>query len=166
MINVVHSANTGACKWGVGLILGLLTIVQAQAAQITVQAAGNQGFDVYAEGVLVAPIRTRMCAGWRYGTRDCLRRLRRWIRRGLRVGAAAVLSCVRGPPSRLRGGLRRVQERCRATRRGRTRSPGEAWALRGSVPAQEQSSCQSPARIVPPRPSHRAPSTIAQASPL
>ncbi len=39
------------------LVLALLALVRAQAGPITVQPAGNQGFDVYANGVLVAPIR-------------------------------------------------------------------------------------------------------------
>lgn len=38
-------------------ILALLALAQAQAGLLSVQPAGNQGFDVYANGVLVAPIR-------------------------------------------------------------------------------------------------------------
>jgi len=57
MINLLHRARNAACGWCTGLLLGLLALVRAQGAQITVQAAGNQGFDVYAEGRPVAPIR-------------------------------------------------------------------------------------------------------------
>src|SRR5512141_1118913 len=57
MISVVHSARTAGGWVSSGFILGLLTLVQVQGGQITVQPAGNQGFDVYADGVLVAPIR-------------------------------------------------------------------------------------------------------------
>jgi hypothetical protein len=57
MINVVHNARAGACGWCAGFILGLLALVQAHGGQLTVQPAGNQGFDVFANGVLVAPIR-------------------------------------------------------------------------------------------------------------
>ena len=57
MINVVHNTRAGACGWCAGFILGLLALVQAQGGQLTVQPAGNQGFDVFANGVLVAPIR-------------------------------------------------------------------------------------------------------------
>ena len=38
-------------------LVALLGAMSVQAGQITVQPAGNQGFDVYADGVLVAPIR-------------------------------------------------------------------------------------------------------------
>ena len=64
MINVVHNARTAACGWGAAFLLGLLALVQAQGGQITVQPAGNQGFDVYANGVLVAPLQ-RLAAAWR-----------------------------------------------------------------------------------------------------
>ena len=57
MINFLHSARTAGRWAGAGFILGLLVLAQARAGQITVQPAGNQGFDVYADGVLVAPIR-------------------------------------------------------------------------------------------------------------
>src|ERR1017187_3959567 len=57
MSHVVHSARAAAGGRSAGFILGLLALVQAQGAQITVQPAGNQGFDVFANGVLVAPIR-------------------------------------------------------------------------------------------------------------
>src|ERR1035441_10419382 len=57
MSHVVHSARAAAGGRSAGFILGLLALVQAQGGQITVQPAGNQGFDVYANGVLVAPIR-------------------------------------------------------------------------------------------------------------
>ena len=57
-MNVVADAIERALyRCGAGFVLGLLTLVPAQGAQITVQPAGNQGFDVYANGVLVAPIR-------------------------------------------------------------------------------------------------------------
>ncbi|MGO8698724.1 MAG: hypothetical protein ACLQVY_13505 [Limisphaerales bacterium] len=39
------------------LALALTALAQARAGSITVQPAGNQGFDVYANGALVAPIR-------------------------------------------------------------------------------------------------------------
>src|ERR1017187_1944541 len=57
MSHVVHSARAAAGGRSAGFILGLLALVQAQGGQITVQPAGNQGFDVYANGVLVAPAR-------------------------------------------------------------------------------------------------------------
>src|ERR1039458_1541562 len=57
MSHFVHSARAAAGGRSAGFILGLLALVQAQGGQITVQPAGNQGFDVYANGVLVAPIR-------------------------------------------------------------------------------------------------------------
>jgi len=57
MINVVSSARAAAGRWSAWLVLSLLALIQAQGGQITVQPSGNQGFDVYANGVLVAPIR-------------------------------------------------------------------------------------------------------------
>src|ERR1039458_7442488 len=57
MSHVVRIARAAAGGRSAGLILGLLALVQAQGGPITVQPAGNQGFDVYANGVLVAPIR-------------------------------------------------------------------------------------------------------------
>jgi hypothetical protein len=57
MSHFVHSARAAAGGRSAGFILGLLALVQAQGGQITVQPAGNQGFDVYANGVLVVPIR-------------------------------------------------------------------------------------------------------------
>src|ERR1035437_4337653 len=57
MIKVDSSARAAAGRWGAWLVLSLLALIQAQGGQITVQPAGNQGFDVYANGVLVAPIR-------------------------------------------------------------------------------------------------------------
>jgi hypothetical protein len=57
MIHLVQRARTAACRWGTGFIVGLLALVQAQGAQITFQPAGNLGFDAYADGALVAPIR-------------------------------------------------------------------------------------------------------------
>src|ERR1039458_5149102 len=57
MSHIVRSARAAASGRSAGLILGLLALVQAQGGPITVQPAGNQGFDVYANGVLVAPIR-------------------------------------------------------------------------------------------------------------
>ena len=57
MINAAHNARARAVGWRAGLMLGFLALVQAPGAQITVQPAGNQGFDVFANGVLVAPIR-------------------------------------------------------------------------------------------------------------
>jgi hypothetical protein len=53
----VGPTGTAPRGWGAGVILALLTLVQAQGGQITVQPAGGQGLDVYADGVLVAPIR-------------------------------------------------------------------------------------------------------------
>src|SRR6266478_2299551 len=41
----------------VGLVFAVMAMVRALGAQVTVQPAGNVGFDVYADGVLVAPIR-------------------------------------------------------------------------------------------------------------
>lgn len=40
-----------------GLLAGVFALSPAHAVDFTVQPAGNQGFDVYADGVLVAPIR-------------------------------------------------------------------------------------------------------------
>jgi len=57
MISVSCSARTAACRWAARFLPFLLALVQAQGAQITVQPAGNLGFDVYADGLLVAPIR-------------------------------------------------------------------------------------------------------------
>ncbi|MDE3066986.1 MAG: hypothetical protein KGJ60_05475 [Verrucomicrobiota bacterium] len=57
MTHIVHRAGAPPCGWRAGFILGLLALVPSLAAQITVQPAGNQGFDVYANGRLVAPIR-------------------------------------------------------------------------------------------------------------
>jgi hypothetical protein len=57
MINVVRSARTTRGWLGAWLMLALLALVQAQGGQITVQPVGNQGFDVFANGLLVAPIR-------------------------------------------------------------------------------------------------------------
>jgi hypothetical protein len=57
MISAVHSVRAAGGRWGARFILGLLAMGQAQGGQITVQPAGNQGFDVYTDGVLVAPIR-------------------------------------------------------------------------------------------------------------
>ena len=45
---------TLVCGW---IILVLLALVSAQAGTISVLPVGNQGFDVLASGVLVAPIR-------------------------------------------------------------------------------------------------------------
>jgi hypothetical protein len=57
MINVIHRARPGVCRRGAGFVLGLLVLARAQGAQLTVQPAGNLGFDLYANGGLVAPIR-------------------------------------------------------------------------------------------------------------
>ena len=57
MSNVIHSARRSACGWCAGLVVSLLTLAQAQGGQVTVQPAGNLGFDVFADGVLVAPVR-------------------------------------------------------------------------------------------------------------
>src|SRR6266567_475303 len=40
----------------VGLVFAMMAMGRALGAQVTVQPAGNVGFDVYADGVLVAPI--------------------------------------------------------------------------------------------------------------
>src|SRR5664279_1116402 len=57
MITVIRSMRAALGARGAGFIVGLLALIQAQGGPITVQPAGNQGFDVYANGVLVAPIR-------------------------------------------------------------------------------------------------------------
>ena len=57
MISAVHSVRAAGGRWGARFILGLLAMGEAQGGQLTVQPAGNQGFDVYADGVLVAPVR-------------------------------------------------------------------------------------------------------------
>ncbi len=58
MANIVHAPTRAGLRRNVRwFAFGLLTLVQAQAGPITVQPAGNQGFDVFANGVLVAPIR-------------------------------------------------------------------------------------------------------------
>ncbi len=58
MALVFRRVGTIACRCMIGgLVLGILTLLQAQAAPLTLQPVGNQGFDVYANGVLMAPIR-------------------------------------------------------------------------------------------------------------
>ena len=56
LISVFKHSLHVACR-AVWLALALTVVAHAQAGPITVQPAGNQGFDVYANGALVAPIR-------------------------------------------------------------------------------------------------------------